>query len=87
MCYQTHPGDTGSFVNVLFKNTFSQMGISWDCVFLYVAPLVGFSGQTTKSEGKITLPISVNDTICMVELLIVSISSPYNCIMGHSALN
>lgn len=79
--------DTGSSVNVLFMNTFTQMGISCNCVLPYAVPLFRFSGQTTKSKGKITLPVSVNDTAHMVEFFIVAVSSPYNCIMGCSALD
>lgn len=76
--------DTGSSVNVLFKNTFNQVEISWDRVLPYTTPWL--IGQTTKSEGKIILPVSINDTAHMVEFFIVSVSSSYNCIMGCSAL-
>ncbi|KAI5658483.1 hypothetical protein M9H77_27276 [Catharanthus roseus] len=54
--------DTGHSINVLFKETFQQMGIPWNKVTPYVAPLVGFTGQIVKLEGKVTLPISVKDT-------------------------
>lgn len=78
---------TGSSVNILFKNTFNDIGILWDCVLPYAALLVGFSGQTIESKEKISLPVSVNDITDMVEFFIVFVSSPYNCIMGRSALN
>lgn len=44
--------DTCSSINVLFRNTLNQMGISWDRVLSYAAPLAGFSGQSRTSEGK-----------------------------------
>lgn len=40
-----------------------------------------------KYEIKISLPVSVGNTACIVEFLIVSAPSPYNCIMGCPALN
>lgn len=61
---------TGSSVNVIFKDTFKEMTIPWDRVIPYVAPLIDFAGQTIKSKGKISLPISVNNTAHMVEFLI-----------------
>lgn len=76
--------DTGSFVNVFFKNTFNQIGVSCDQVLPYATPLIGFSGQTTKYKGKITLSISINNTTQVVEFLIVFVSSLYNSIMGRS---
>lgn len=59
------------------------MDISWDKVLWHVTHLVGFMGQTIKSDSKITLPDSIGDTIHMVELFIVYATSPYNCIMGR----
>lgn len=53
-------------MNVFFKVTFKQMDISWDKVLLYASPFVGFTSQTVKSDGKITLPISIGDTAHMV---------------------
>lgn len=59
----------------------------WNKVILYVAPLVGFTGQTVKSAGNITLLVSVKDTGHMVEFLIVSAPTLYNCITSRSILN
>lgn len=63
------------------------MGIPLDKVIPYVAYLVGFIPQTVTSEGKVTLPISVKDIGHMVEFLIISAPSPYNCILGRPSLN
>lgn len=49
--------------------------------------MVGFASQTIKSEGKISLPLSVGDNVHMVEFLIMFSPSLYNCIMGRLALN
>lgn len=72
--------DTRSSVNVLFLNTFVQMDIPWSRILSYEAPIVGFTGKTIKSGEKITLPVSIGDTAHMVEFLIVSSPSLYNCI-------
>lgn len=79
--------DTSSSVNVIFKDTFKQMDIPWDKVIPYATPLVGFTGQTVKYDGKISLPISISDTSLIMEFLLISASSPYNCIMGRQVLN
>lgn len=51
--------DTGSSANIHFKNTFLQMEVSWSQVMPYIIPLVGFTGRTIYSEGKICLPVNV----------------------------
>lgn len=48
--------DIGSSVNVLLKDTFKQMDIPWSRVLPYEAPLVRFTRQVVKSDGKITFP-------------------------------
>lgn len=63
------------------------MDIPWDKVSPYATPLVGFIGQTIKSDGNINLPVSIRDTAHMVKFLIVSATWPYNCILGWLALN
>lgn len=79
--------DTDSSINVLFKDTFWQMDIPWDKVLPYTSPLVGFTSQTIKSDGKISLPIYVRDSARVIEFIIVFAPYPYNCIMGRPALN
>lgn len=88
-CIVRHtPVDTGSSINILFKETLKEMDISWTKVVIaYIASLVGFIGQIMKSDRKICLLVIVGDTAHIVEFLIVSSSSPYNYILGHPALN
>lgn len=52
------------------------MDLTWDKVSPYTTPLIGFTGQTIKSDGKISLPVFFGDTAHMVEFLIVSAPSP-----------
>lgn len=79
--------NTGDSANILFKNTFLHMDILWSQATPYVAPLVGFVGQTIQPERKISFRVNVENTAYMVEFLIVSSPSPYNCILGWPALN
>lgn len=79
--------DSGSSVNVLFKDSFNQMDIPRSKVLPYAVLLVGVTGQTVKTDSKITILVSIGDAAHMVEFLIVSTPSPYNCIMGHPTLN
>lgn len=73
--------------NILFKDTLSQMDISWSFVTPYTTPLVGFTSKIVKSKGKISLPMTVRNIIYILEFLIVSTLSPYNYIMGRPTLN
>ncbi|KAI5661846.1 hypothetical protein M9H77_21169 [Catharanthus roseus] len=54
--------DTGSSVNVLFKDTLMRMDIPWSRVMSYKVPIVGFTGKTIKLEGKVTLQVAIGDT-------------------------
>lgn len=38
----------GSSTNILFKETFKQMDMTWSKVIPYAASLVGFTGKTIK---------------------------------------
>lgn len=78
--------DTDSSANVHCKNTFLQMDILRSQETPYVEPLVGFTGQTNQSEGKISLPVNVGNTAYMVETLMISVLSPCNCILGRLVL-
>lgn len=78
--------DNGSSGNILLKDTFLQMDISWTHVTPYVAPLVGFIGKKIQSKGKFSFLVNVWSTSYIVKFLIVSVSSPYNCIMGRPTL-
>lgn len=77
--------DTGSLVNVIFKDTFKQIDILWSRVLSYEA----FFGQFHRTYPQVRRQdyptSSIGDTAHMIELLIVS--SLYNCIMGRLALN
>lgn len=61
--------DTGSFTNILFKDTFLQMEIPRSRATPYIIPLVGFTGQRIHSKRKFSLLVNIGNTAYMVEFL------------------
>ena len=54
-------------------------------------PIVGFSGESIRSEGKVTLPITIQDkkgitVTCPQEFYIIDAPTRYNCILGRKFL-
>ena len=49
--------DTGSSLDILFVETFNQLGISRDRLRPVTTPLVGFKGSTIKPLRIIELPV------------------------------
>lgn len=56
-----------------------------------MAPLVGFTGDSVKVEGEITLPVIAGTPPCqstvLIRFLIVRVSLAYNAILGRPGLN
>ncbi|VFQ87114.1 unnamed protein product [Cuscuta campestris] len=53
--------DTGSSVNILYNNTFREMGLSRGDLKPVHTPLSGFTGDTIEAEGTITVKAGVGD--------------------------
>ncbi|XP_010424579.1 PREDICTED: uncharacterized protein LOC104709708 [Camelina sativa] len=74
--------DTGSSVNVIFKDVLIQMEIDLRTTEHDVQPLIGFDGDTVMTEGTIMLPVYVGGTMHCINFAIVDKSIVYNVILG-----
>ncbi|XP_010419087.1 PREDICTED: uncharacterized protein LOC104704748 [Camelina sativa] len=74
--------DTGSSVNVIFKDVLIQMEIDLRTTEHDVQPLTGFDGDTVMTEGTIMLPVYVGGTMHCINFAIVDKPIVYNVILG-----
>ncbi|XP_019086282.1 PREDICTED: uncharacterized protein LOC104720393 [Camelina sativa] len=73
--------DTGSSVNVIFKDVLIQMEIDLRTSENDVQPLTGFDGDTVIMVGTIMLPVYVGGTMHCINFTIVDKSIVYNVIL------
>ncbi|KAI5657791.1 hypothetical protein M9H77_26584 [Catharanthus roseus] len=62
--------DTGSSVNVLFKDHFKQMGIPWDKVIPYAASLVGFTGNNEVEYKALLAGLQIAKSLKLTHILV-----------------
>ncbi|XP_010518621.1 PREDICTED: uncharacterized protein LOC104793896 [Camelina sativa] len=74
--------DTGSSVNVIFKDVLIQMEIDLRNTTHETQPLTGFDGDTIMTVGTIALPIYVGNTMQCFNFAIVDKPIVYNVILG-----
>ncbi|KAG7559073.1 Aspartic peptidase domain superfamily [Arabidopsis thaliana x Arabidopsis arenosa] len=74
--------DTGSSVNVIFKDVLIQMGVDLRSAEHNVQPLTGFDGDTVMTVGTIMLPVYVGGTMNCFNFAVVDKPIVYNVILG-----
>lgn len=83
--------DTGSSVNVLFKDAFDRMQMEDNELSPIATSLFGFSGHEVISIGQIRLPLSLGEEPLRrtrsTIFTIVDAPSAYNVILGRPALS
>jgi len=74
--------DTGSSVDLIFLDTLVRMGISKKDIKGAPSPLVSFTSETSMSLGTITLPVTSQGVVKMIEFTIFDRPAAYNIILG-----
>ncbi|CAA7016404.1 unnamed protein product [Microthlaspi erraticum] len=74
--------DTGSTVNLIYKETLNRMEISRDQIKRSLYSLTGFTSEHVASEGTIRLPIHVGGTTKAAKFFVIDKPAIYNAILG-----
>ncbi|XP_057811616.1 uncharacterized protein LOC131025849 [Salvia miltiorrhiza] len=75
--------DNGSSANILFCSAYREMGLDESKLIKKAAVLVGFSGESTTTVGKIDLPVYADGVNLSTRFLVVDAPSAYNVILGR----
>ncbi|VFQ80249.1 unnamed protein product [Cuscuta campestris] len=82
--------DTGSSVNVMYSNTFKELGLSRSDLKPIHTPLSGFTGDTIEAEGTITVKAGVGDGTHRLwvdmEFMVVQLDCAHHLILGRPGL-
>ncbi|XP_026459015.1 uncharacterized protein LOC113359631 [Papaver somniferum] len=79
--------DTGSSVSVLFLGAYSCMNLSHDLFEEDENPIISFSGDVTKTIGKLKMPITMTEKFVLGSFLLLDCRAPYNAIVGRDWLH
>ena len=75
--------DGDNAVNIMMLGALKALGIDEDKVVKKATSLVGFSGESKKSLGEISLLIYVDATTSSEKFCVLDCQSPYNVILGR----
>ncbi|XP_012839266.1 PREDICTED: uncharacterized protein LOC105959672 [Erythranthe guttata] len=83
--------DGGSSADIMYLHAFKQLGIDNARFSPISTPLKGFTREGIMSMGEVELPVSLGEDPCritkLIKFLIVDKPSPYNIILGRSAIH
>ncbi|XP_024010916.1 uncharacterized protein LOC112086238 [Eutrema salsugineum] len=74
--------DTGSSVNVIFKEALDQLELASDRIEPFIEPLTGFDGERCMTVGMVNIPIYVGGVAKIIQFLILDKPAIYNAILG-----
>ncbi|VFR03159.1 unnamed protein product [Cuscuta campestris] len=82
--------DTGSSINIMYNNTFKELGLSRSDMKPIRTPLSGFTGDTIEEEGTITVKAGVGDGTHRLwldmEFMVVQLDCAHHLILGRPGL-
>jgi hypothetical protein len=79
--------DQGSFVEVMYHDLYTKLGLGEAELSSFTSPIYGFSGKPTVPLGKTILPVLAGPINLQTEFIVVKASSHYNAIMGRDWLH
>ncbi|XP_024004949.1 uncharacterized protein LOC112082088 [Eutrema salsugineum] len=74
--------DTGSSVNIIFKEALDQLDLSSDRIEPFIEPLTGFDGERCMTVGMVNILIYLGGVAKIIQFLILDKSAIYNAILG-----
>uniref|UniRef100_A0A2N9FSE9 RNase H type-1 domain-containing protein n=1 Tax=Fagus sylvatica TaxID=28930 RepID=A0A2N9FSE9_FAGSY len=79
--------DQGSCSEIMYPDLFHGLGLKQTDLQPYDAPLVGFSGESIRPMGRITLNVHTGPISLETEFVVIDVPSPYTAIMGRRWLH
>ncbi|XP_074350042.1 uncharacterized protein LOC141689595 [Apium graveolens] len=73
--------DNGNGANIMMLSTLTQIGLAESDMIKRSTTLVGFSGETKRTLGEITLPTYAQGVNLLEKFCIIDVDSSYNIIM------
>ncbi|XP_024010481.1 uncharacterized protein LOC112085494 [Eutrema salsugineum] len=74
--------DTGSSVNIIFKDALDQLDIPSDKIEPFIEPLTGFDGERCMTVGTVKIPIYLAGVAKIIQFLILDKPVIYNAILS-----
>jgi hypothetical protein len=75
--------DQGSCSEIMYPDLFHELGLKQSDLQSYDAPLFGFSGESIRPMGRITLTVHTGPISLETEFIVINVPSPYTAIMGQ----
>jgi hypothetical protein len=79
--------DQGSCSEIMYPVLFHGLGLKQSDLQPYNAPLVGFSGESIRPMGQITMTVHTGLINLDTEFLVIDVPSPYTAIMDRRCLH
>ncbi|CAA7021712.1 unnamed protein product [Microthlaspi erraticum] len=78
--------DTGSTVNLIFKETLDRMGVEEKSIKPTARPLTGFTAEHVYSCGTVRLPVYIGGISKLMKFVVMDKPAIYNAILGMAWL-